>query len=652
MSYVPEDTALGSRHRLPGSAAIEGGQLEDQARGIARVRAGTELGYVPQPDVPHFGRDLDVDLPDGAKQRSSTQYTLRTKWPHEELRTAEVQCKFCKLTWGLHSNLAVRDIARYYLSLSLPFADCTREDCVNHGKNVFEHWTDTRGPTRAYRRESEHAVRCLGCQTVIPLGVARGVKMRTWQTEDRKRPAPAPERVVRRRWRNILDGLYASRSVSDTYDQFDISPVVYYSYLRRISARLRDYHSFRNAALLRPEGPHSDGAVHVYTDVMEVSLQAYRRDRRHSILGVIVSTMMARRKIFVLAAHPYFLPQHLCPGKDERRSEDSLPEWERRWCSVLHPDTPLDPELSDEELEKAEPDDQRKGYFIVPPYAQVAHFLVVQKMLSRFDDIHWYMDGARDMSKAALVALRDRILAGGASVGDSGTHGQRRKSAEIVLYQHDKANRQHVPTESAYRRRTRALETAWSQAEKRFGRKESASDELDLTTDEGQQRVRADLYRQAFQGGYSKDGGWAWLRFPPDMDAYRRCRTLWLTRMPGKSFESHGRAALSRAMLQPVDAIMNSMRARVRAIARPLLRASGRSYRSNYIMPGVVNDELSVYLLRQNYDIRRKSSRQIVPAATWGLRRANEPKLDMFKRAWDFRLGVRHAARISGWLRQ
>ena len=136
------------------------------------------------------------------------------------------------------------------------------------------------------------------------------------------------------------------------------------------------------------------------------------------------------------------------------------------------------------------------------------------------------------------------------------------------------------------------------------------------------------------------------------MDAYRRCRTLWLTRMPGKSFESHGRAALSRAMLQPVDAIMNSMRARVRAIARPLLRASGRSYRSNYIMPGVVYDELSVYLLRQNYDIRRKSSRQIIPAATWGLRRANEPHLNLFEHAWGFRLGVKHAARISGWLRQ
>ena len=109
---------------------------------VALPEFGLELNWAicRNPMCPAFGRDIDVDLPDGAKQRSSRRYTLRTKWAHGELRTAEVQCKYCKLTWSLHSNLAVRAIARYYLSLSLPFADCSNEDCVNHGKNVFEHW--------------------------------------------------------------------------------------------------------------------------------------------------------------------------------------------------------------------------------------------------------------------------------------------------------------------------------------------------------------------------------------------------------------------------------------------------------------------------------------------------------------------------------
>ena len=45
------------------------------------------------------------------------------------------------------------------------------------------------------------------------------------------------------------------------------------------------------------------------------------------------------------------------------------------------------------------------------PYAEVAHFLVVRKMLDRFETIHCYMDGAKELYGAALVAFRDRILA-------------------------------------------------------------------------------------------------------------------------------------------------------------------------------------------------------------------------------------------------
>ena len=181
---------------------------------------------------------------------------------------------------------------------------------------------------------------------------------------------------------------------------------------------------------------------------------------------------------------------------------------------------------------------------------------------------------------------------------------------------------------------------------------ENPPDQMPLATGASDPKVRADLYRIAFQGGHSKKGGWAWLHYPRDSDAYRNCRTLWLTRMPDKTFKSHGKAALSGAMLQPVDSIMNSMRARVRSLARPLLRASGRSYRSNNVAPGVVLDELSAYLLRQNYDIRRKSSRQIIPASTWGLLDEEEPRLDVFDCAWNFRLGVTHAALISRWMRQ
>ena len=51
------------------------------------------------------------------------------------------QCKACEQSFDLKSNRAIRQIARYFLSLSLPYADCTTPPALNHGANVFEHYT-------------------------------------------------------------------------------------------------------------------------------------------------------------------------------------------------------------------------------------------------------------------------------------------------------------------------------------------------------------------------------------------------------------------------------------------------------------------------------------------------------------------------------
>ena len=97
---------------------------------------------------------------------------------------------------------------------------------------------------------------------------------------------------------------------------------------------------------------------------------------------------------------------------------------------------------------------------------------------------------------------------------------------------------------------------------------------------------------------------------------------------------------------------MNSMRARVRSVERPRLRASGRSYRGSYVLPRVVMSELSVYLLRQNYMIRRKTKRPQVPARVVGLATPSARQPDLLDCAWNFRLGFQHAERISRWLRR
>ena len=613
---------------------------------VALPEFGVELNWAVcrNPWCPNFLTDVDVDLPDGRKQASTKRYTLKTKADPVRHRVGECTCLYCAQTWQLPSNRAVRPIARYFLGLSLPFADCPNRTCPNHGKNVFEHWSATRSPDRLYRRHrGEHQVRCCACGTSVTLGTPEGARYGAYR--------------LQRRWSEILEGLYIARSVTDTYEQTAMAPSTYYSTLRRLGARLRDYHSFRNARLLHPEGVRRDQPARVYTDVLDVSLQAHRSDRHHDSLRVIVSTMLAERKLFVLAAHPCFMPKRLCPPESVR-DEDLVPQpdFEREWLGILHPESALDLKLSGEERQKISNQPGVGGYFLLAPYTEVAHFLVVQKMLSRFDAIHCYMDGAKELAPAALVAMRDRILAGRATVDEGGgARASAAQTAEIVLYQHDKSRA------AGRKPQEKTLKQAWSDMDKRLAKekrrmakKEAKKPKLLRDSPEDYDgRANAHLYRRAFRGGYSKEGNWAWLRYPPDMEGYLRCRTLWVTRPRGEPRTAHRNAVLSHAKLQPVDSIMNSMRSRISSVARPLVTASGRTHRSNSALPAVVIAEMSVYLLRQNYDLRRKSSgRRIIPARVWGLRTAEEPKLDPLACARDFRLGIEHAAIISGWQRQ
>ena len=163
--------------------------------------------------------------------------------------------------------------------------------------------------------------------------------------------------------------------------------------------------------------------------------------------------------------------------------------------------------------------------------------------------------------------------------------------------------------------------------------------------------MRASLFRRAFKGGYSEVGKWAWLEFPPPSIAYRDPRTLWLTRMPGKTFSRQGKVLLMQATLQPVDSIFNSMRARVLSMKRPGTTASGRGYRESYALPKVVMAELAVYLLLRNYALRRKTEQKIVPAEAMGLVTPGAALPNALDIAWEYRLSITHAKRISGWLR-
>ena len=198
----------------------------------------------------------------------------------------------------------------------------------------------------------------------------------------------------------------------DTAESLGISTATHHRHLARIGARLGDYHAFRNARLLHPDIPNRDRPVSVHTGVLEVLGQWERRRGHSGPLPVIVTVVSVGGTAYVLAAHPCFLPISSGPDLDALKADGGRPALEAEWDALRHPYRD-DPETSPfTDLERLFPGQDPDGYPIGLPYAALAHFLVVRKMLSGFRAVHHYLDAADGLFPAALVAYRDRILAG------------------------------------------------------------------------------------------------------------------------------------------------------------------------------------------------------------------------------------------------
>ena len=89
-------------------------------------------GMCRNPMCESFGIPFEGEIPDGHKQASDERYHLRIVIGSRDRRGGVIQGRYCGQSAQLHSNRAVRPIVRYFLSLSLPFADCPNPDCGIH----------------------------------------------------------------------------------------------------------------------------------------------------------------------------------------------------------------------------------------------------------------------------------------------------------------------------------------------------------------------------------------------------------------------------------------------------------------------------------------------------------------------------------------
>ncbi len=575
---------------------------------------GVPFGGAPRPDAGSISDDrLRIDLAGG-----------------------RVHCRRCGQSFDLNSNLAIRRVARQFLQWSLPFADCPDPGCGNHGINVFEsHAPDVPPSRRPYRRHGAGRARCGRCGAAFSLGTPLRVHRgrRDGRTEAQAKAVMA--RVVR--------GAMDDRSVGRTLRAAGIGEDAYYTHLRSGGARLRDYLAWRNAELLRPRFARRRTPVRVYTDTMETSLWRWGDVRRHQTLRIPVSVidLPRERTYYIVGAHPGFLPlSRRAHGEmvgDLMRRGPREPRHASPWDGVEHP-MRVDPLLAPEAQFQAQPDIGLHGLYMVAQYAELAHFLVVRKLLSRFPQVFHYMDGAKSQMGAALTALADEVRAGRWEIAAVQSADRRADPGTPRMY---------WPKAPEMKLRSR-LDRAWKERERRWAAKRGEGADL-LRPDAGRD---ARLFRRAFRGGFSESGGWAWLEHPPPGRRFRGGRTLWLTQRPGSSYDRVGRELLWAASNLPVDRVHSHLRDDVRALKRSSFRAApGRSYRDASKDPRNVLAELWIALLQRNFGPRRRARGGAPRAGAMGLTRRNEAPLDIARLTWGFRLDFGHAERISGWLR-
>ena len=364
---------------------------------------------------PHFGIEFEGEIPEGRKQVSDDRYTVRLGSGARGRPIATIQCRYCGQSAQLKSNRAIRPIARYFLSLSLPFADCPDPECENHGINVFENWTETgSGRPRHYRRNrGKKTVRCSACGKTFSLGTPRNVmtsapKKAKKGIDDAERGLldKRSRRQTKALWETVIKAVRTNRPITDTLEggdpDVDPEPEIppYYRTIERIGSRLRDYHSFLNARLLRSDIANRNEPIALYTDVLDISLKAFREDRRHVFLKLIVTALLADDAIFVLAAHPYFLPTALCPDDDALRRDHGLPDFEAAWSCVHHSDTAF-PAYTTQESIEAVPDQGRGGYFIHSPFAELAHFSDLFLFLKA---LHFFLTTSSSWNARSMLA--------------------------------------------------------------------------------------------------------------------------------------------------------------------------------------------------------------------------------------------------------
>ena len=352
---------------------------------------------------------------------NKVRYRLRAKG-----NSLNFVCKECGLDRKIYSNEAVEAMFLHVLKEHLPHEYCPNEECDNYRVNMYEHMYDRKDENHrngyGVHSKIDSRARCKRCGECFAVGA-------TWRLQEGKRRASAEsedeeETNKKPRYPSDLEsfmmGTYTNTSPSTMMFRINCLAGHYYSHLHSLADTCR-FVSGRHLMELQSnqfaESDHykeNNGSIRLYSDIMQISIYVGGEEKnRTEQLPCLLTTTDYNGSYFVLAFTPMFIPDvFTTEEKIENNTQIGFFECHQSNIHLQWEGAPINTDTSPSARLNSFPVMGLGGYIVRSSYGAIAHFLVLRKMLSRFQRIIHYIDNEKEMKTAALLAFSDKIKAG------------------------------------------------------------------------------------------------------------------------------------------------------------------------------------------------------------------------------------------------
>ena len=301
----------------------------------------------------------------------------------------KLACKKCKSKTTLHNNESINKIFLWALKNTLSHEYCPNNLCANHRVNFYEN-------SKQYYNNNIATVQieCKLCNKRFTIGAATRL---TKKNKDTKRLLL------------FLKLVCNNTGPRGVVDILETSSKNYYSSLKVMSALTKEVSAYYLMQLNNHKHSLKNDCINIYTDIFKVSIHSPNNYKRnHELLDYVVSSTNYNDSFVILAATPAFMPDTDIDKNLKSIIEKDIGLTDYPTPSHLNELYGIHTESNSKTSSKFFPIGIG-GYYLRINYVLIAHFLLLNKILSNIKHINHYSDAERIISISAMLGFANRI---------------------------------------------------------------------------------------------------------------------------------------------------------------------------------------------------------------------------------------------------